>query len=69
MENKIILLKIIRDNQTLGIHKIDRLFHEVVDFSISWVPIMKELRKEELIGDTGYEITKKGFEYLIKNSK
>lgn len=69
MENKIILLKIIRDNQTLGIHKIDRLFYDVVDFSTSWVTIMKELRQEELIEDAGYKITKKGLEYLVKNSK
>ena len=68
MKNKILLLKIIKDNQSLGIHKIDRLFHDVVDFSVSWLPIMNELREEKLIEETGYKINQKGLEYLSKHS-
>ncbi|WP_133532389.1 hypothetical protein [Flavobacterium dankookense] len=68
MNYKIIILKIFKENQTLGVHKLDRLFHDVVDFSISWVPILQEMREENLVKKNGYEITKKGIEYLQKNS-
>lgn len=65
MKNKIIILEIIRDNQPLGIHKFDRLFYDKVDFSISWLPLMNELRDDGLIQETGYEITEKGLDYII----
>ena len=68
MNNKAIILKIIKDNQPIGIHKLDRLFHEFVEFSISWVPILQELREESLVEESGYKITTKGLEYLKKNT-
>ena len=64
MDYKKIILEIIRDNQSLGVHKIDRLFHMNVDFSISWIPIMKKLEEEGLIEKNEYKITQKGLDYL-----
>jgi len=69
MDYKVVILKIIKENQQLGIHKMDRLFHDVVNFSVSWVPIMQELREEKLIEENGYKITSKGLQYLEKKSK
>ncbi len=69
MNYKAIILKIIKENQPLGIHKMDRLFHNTVEFSISWISIMKELRKENLIENEGYKITQQGLDYLAEHSE
>ncbi|WP_333662942.1 hypothetical protein [Chishuiella changwenlii] len=69
MNYKIIILQIIKNNKELGLHKFDRLFHEKIEFSISWLPIMSELRNDGLIENNDYKITPKGLEYLSEHLK
>ncbi|HEX7846211.1 MAG TPA: hypothetical protein VF476_10470 [Chitinophagaceae bacterium] len=68
MNYKLILLRIISENQLIGIHKLDRLFYDEVGFDTPWPPMMEELKKDGLvIHDAGYKITKKGLAYLGKS--
>ena len=69
MDHKIVILKIVKENQPIGIHKFDRLFYDKVDFSVPWPPLMAELRNEGMVETVnGYLITKKGERYLNQNS-
>jgi len=66
MTNKLLLLKIISENQPIGTHKLDILFYSVTSFKIPWSPIMTDLKNEEMIthDNSGYKLTLKGISYL-----
>lgn len=69
MDYRIIILKIVKENQPLGIHKFDMLFYNKVDFSVPWAPIVEELKSEGMLqAGYGYFITEKGEKYLNDNS-
>lgn len=68
MNLKKVILEIIKDNPEIGRSKFDRLYYSQVSYEDSWVPLIKELRKEEFIEDDMLKITDKGLKFLQKQS-
>lgn len=66
MKYKILILKIINDNPSVGIQKFDRLFYESAERFVHWPTIMEQLIKEKLVEKQILKITPKGIEYLKK---
>ena len=68
MNLKKIILEIIKDNPEIGRAKFDRIYYSLISYEENWVPIVKELRKEEFIEEDILKITYKGLDYLSKHS-
>jgi predicted transcriptional regulator len=66
MNLKKIILEIIKDNPGIGRAKFDRIYYSKVSYENNWVPIVKELRKDELIKEDELKITDKALKFLDK---